>query len=366
MHLSTLVTGLHNCRRLLGLALSLSAMLTSAALADGPANTREIGGGFYAWIDSAYEHVGLPAFTLGPGNAGSVNAVYAGQTLRLNTDASGYNVSGGIGYRLSGNWPGADTRVEIGGRYTEASSSGSGVTSYNSPDTFTHQMVNGMFTMNFLCIGTCTATTSLATNYKSGQGHVRVASDYALGSIWLTPSLALFGGESRSGQAYALVNNNGYMPTANAFYSADVHLKWRDLGVRAGLDARAPLGSWISVGLGGWLAVANRRTDLAAADSFFTVNSLGTVSPTLTTAAAAGDTRAAFLANLEGNVYFQPMRGVTLRAFGGLNFDSATPGVRAPGFTGPFNSFHAPTIAAGIGYSETTSYYAGGGLRVGF
>lgn len=60
------------------------------------------------------------------------------------------------------------------------------------------------------------------------------------------------------------------------------------------------------------------------------------------------------------------MPGVTLRAFGGLNFDNATPGIRAPSFIGTLNGFTAPTVAAGIGYSETTSYYAGGGLRVGF
>ena len=152
----------------------------------------------------------------------------------------------------------------------------------------------------------------------------------------------------------------------NEFYSAEVHLKWRDVGVRAGLDGRVPLGNWISVGLGGWLGVASRRTDLAAADSDFSINSIGVVGPTVNTAVTASDTRAIWLANLEGNIYLQPMPGVTLRAFGGLNFDSATPGIRAPGFVGPFNAFTAPTVPAGIGYSDTTSYYAGGGLRVGF
>ena len=41
------------------------------------------------------------------------------------------------------------------------------------------------------------------------------------------------------------------------------------------------------------------------------------VGPTVNTAVTASDTRAIWLANLEGNIYLQPMPGVTLRAFGG-------------------------------------------------
>ena len=104
---------------------------------------------------------------------------------------------------------------------------------------------------------------------------------------------------------------------------------------------------------------------LADSDAEFFINSIGTVQPTVTSAATASDERAAFVANLEGNIYVRPMPNVTLRAFGGLNFDSAVPGVRAPSFTGGFG-FAAPTVAAGINYHNETSYYAGGGLKIGF
>lgn len=337
-----------------------------AVLADQLTTAKDVGSGFYVWIDGGYERVALPAFTLGPAHNVGFNPVYAGQLLSLNANVDGYGVSGGVGYRFSGNWPGTNARIEVGGRYVGASGSGTQVTAYNSTESFSTQMVSGRYTSSFSCIGTCTAATQLSTSYSSGQVHLRAATDYAVGSFWLTPSVALFGGQSRSDQTYNLTTNNGFLPFMNDWDSTDIHLKWRDVGVRAGLDGRAPLGNWLSVGLGGWIGVANRRTDLAASDSHFGSNSLGVIGPTIYSSVAASDTRAALLANLEANVYLQPMQGVTLRAFGGLSFDNATPGIRAPSFIGTANGFTAPTVAAGISYSQTTGYYAGGGLRVGF
>ena len=278
----------------------------------------------------------------------------------------GYNVSGGIGYRLPGNWPGSNARIELGGLYVNASGNGSQVTAYTTPSgSGTQQLLSGAFTSSFGCVGTCTATTSLATAYRSGQLNLRFATDYTQGAILRTPSVAVFGGQTRNNQTYTLRDNNGFSPILNEFYSADTRLKWNDIGLRAGLDAKAPLNGWLSVGIGGWAGVANRRTNLSATDAEFFINSIGTVQPTVTSAATASDERAAFVANLEGNIYVRPMPNVTLRAFGGLNFDSAVPGVRAPSFTGGFG-FAAPTVAAGINYHNETSYYAGGGLKIGF
>src|SRR5438128_10123189 len=126
--------------RILAAAACLTTLPAGGAFAADPSvRAKDIGGGFYVWIDGAYERVALPAFTLGPGiNVGAFPA-YAGQMLSLNSDVDGYNLSGGIGYRLPGNWPGANTRIELGGRYAAASGSASQVTPYNMPDGFTSQ-----------------------------------------------------------------------------------------------------------------------------------------------------------------------------------------------------------------------------------
>jgi hypothetical protein len=339
-----------------------------AAAADMPVKAApiEAGGGFYVWLDGSWDRVALPGYTLGPAYNVGIGGSYGGQILRLNSDVDGYNVSGGIGYRLPGNWPGSNARIEIGGLFVDAKGTGNQVTSYKTPGFgASQQLLDGRFTSSFGCVGTCTATTSLATGYQNSQLNLKFATDYKVGVVTLTPSVAVFGGEAHNGQSYALKTNNGFNPVMNEFYSANTRLKWNDVGVRAGLDTKAPLTGWLSVGLGGWVGVAGRRTDFTGTDSEFFVNSLGQVQPTLTSAAAAFDRTTAFVGNLEGNVYIQPISNMTLRLFGGLNYDSAVPGIRAPSFTGDFN-FAAPTVAAGINHSSATSYYAGGGLKVGF
>src|SRR5260370_33983391 len=104
---------------------------------------------------------------------------------------------------------------------------------------------------------TCPATSALATSYQCGQRHPRCATDYKLGVVTLTPSVAVFGGESRNNQIYSLRDNNGSSPNSNEFYSANTRLKWDDVGVRAGLDRRTPLTVWLSGGVGVWGGVAS-------------------------------------------------------------------------------------------------------------
>lgn len=330
------------------------------------APVKDVGGGFYVWLDGSWDHVALPAYTIGPGLNVGAGSSYGGQQLSLNSDVNGYNVGGGIGYRLPGNWPGSNARIEIGGLFVDAKGTGNQVTAYTLPGGATQQLLGGAFTTSFGCVGTCTATTSLATHYQNGQLNLRFATDYKLGVVTLTPSVAVFGGEARNNQIYLLRDNNGFSPISNEFYSANTRLKWDDIGFRAGLDGRAPLTGWLSVGVSSWAGVASRHTNLTGADSEFFVNSVGTVLPTITSAVTASDNRAAFVGNLEGNLYLQPMTNVTLRVFGGVNYDSAVPGIRAPSFTGAFSAFTAPTVAAGISHSSEASYYAGGGLKVGF
>lgn len=88
----------------------------------------------------------------------------------------------------------------------------------------------------------------------------------------------------------------------------------------------------------------------------------GLYSSSAITAAAS---RSAFLANAEARLGYQLTAAIGLRAFAGLNFDNAVPGIMAPSFSGQW-SFAAPVTAASIAYAAETSYYAGGGVAVRF
>jgi hypothetical protein len=223
----------------------------------------------------------------------------------------------------------------------------------------TYQLLNGNFGVSYGCIGVCNSTSTVATTYQSWQFNLRAAGDYKSGALTWTPSLALFGGTSRNDQLLNDLTNNGFSPTLNDVYTANTTLQWRDVGVRAGLDAKFDVTQSVAFRVGGFVGIADRHTDLTGNDSF----SITTFSTT--SAIATGADRAALVANAEARLIFRPWASTELSAFAGFNFDNSVPGIAAPRFVGPFN-FADPTVPASIIYAAETSYYAGGGLRVRF
>jgi hypothetical protein len=75
-------------------------------------------------------------------------------------------------------------------------------------------------------------------------------------------------------------------------------------------------------------------------------------------------TTTAVVANLEASLTIRPLSAVALRAFGGVNYDSAVPGILSP--TIAQLGFPPVGTAAGITFQNRTSYYAGGGMVVRF
>jgi hypothetical protein len=112
---------------------------------------------------------------------------------------------------------------------------------------------------------------------------------------------------------------------------------------------------------GGYIGVMDRRVSLNGSDSFISSGGFAAVVPSSIVISA---NTAAFVANGEIAVEARVTPKVALKAFAGLNYDDRVPGISASGFGG---SFKSPTsIPAGIFYTAETSYYAGGGVRIGF
>jgi hypothetical protein len=298
----------------------------------------------YVWLDGSYQRVNLPTYNLGPATNVGPTSTYGAQIVSVDPHADGYGISGGAGYFLpQGLLFGSNARVEIGGSYVRATSSQSASSgAYDVPFGATFQMMDGRLTDNFGCVGPalCNSTSTVNTTYDSWQFNGKVATDLKFGAVTFTPSLAIFGGTSRNDQTLAHVTNNGFSAN-NDLYNANTQLRWVDWGARFGADTAVALTNQFSVGLGGSLGFANRRTNLSGNDSLgFTDD--GTIA---TGVIGADANKGVFLASAEANFVFQPMKNVSLRTFVGLNYDNSVPGIKAPTFSGPFN-FAAPTTAA--------------------
>ena len=147
---------------------------------------------------------------------------------------------------------------------------------------------------------------------------------------------------------------------ATATNNTATSLKWDDIGVRGGLDVSVPVTNWLTVGVGGYLGLAQRHTSLTGND--VNVSSLALFNGASAIAVSSDTT--AFVANLEGGLNITPMRNVTLRGFAGVNFDNRVPGISPAAFGG---GLLAPTARpAGITFVSESNVYAGGGLIVRF
>jgi hypothetical protein len=327
--------------------------------------------GFYFWGDGSWQEVNLPNVALGFRNvipAGGLTD--GGPVLSHPVQVDGFGVRAGFGYILPDPVWGSNTRIEVGAKYVKATGNDGQATGDAGPDV-SMLLLNGSGQVAFICSNvtfTCSTSSALHTDYQSWDINGRIASDFQNGPFRVTPSIALFGGESRNKQtlsqtfmqfrvAGGLVENSGT-------YDASSLLKWTDIGVRGGLDVSMPVTSWLTVGVGGYLGLASRHASLTAADAA-TSTPLGISNGA--GAIAVSRNTADFVANIEGGLNIQPwaMQNVTLRGFAGANLDSNVPGISSPAFTGNVN---APTVRtpAGITFASETSVYAGGGMIVRF
>ena len=318
--------------------------------------------GYYFWLDGMYDRVPLPTYRLGLHNAAPATPFTdAGSVQTFDPRLDGGGVRGAFGYVM----PGTSLKFEFGGSYVAAKESQSQAT-LTSNNAVLAQFLNGGGQDNAnVCFGgfTCVTWGNLSTSYSAWQFNGKAANDWKYGSVTLTPSVAVFGGNTRVGQtlsqSFTQFDATGARVTG-ATYSASTTLNWRDIGGRVGLDVNAPVTTALTVAIGGWVGGANRRTSLSGNDVgtdeiplIFTGNS------TLSIA----DSKNVFLANAEAGFAYQFSQMVAVRAFAGLNYDESVPGIASPSYAGSINGPTSRT-AASIYYASETIYYAGGGLLV--
>jgi hypothetical protein len=350
---------------LAGCAAASADDLPAVSHAKGPGYVDPDASGFYLWSGSDYQSINLPRYNLGPSTQVGTAAAYGSQIVNLDPHATGYGLSGGLGYALPFGtlpaWLGQNIRVEFSGSYVDATARTNGSAQYPTPSgggaNFILLNNTNVFPTNYGCIGLCNTASALSSNYSSWQINGKIVSDFAFGAFILSPSLAAFGGISRNDQSLSLINNNGFSPSFLDSYVANTQLRWTDAGLRAGLKATIDVTKAVKIGFGGSVGVADRNVQLAGNDLYV---SLGGAPYSLGSTIGVSTARAALLANLEASLEFRPWRNVALRTFAGLNFDNSVPGIQAP-------SYNTTSIIPGsINFQNETSYYAGGGVKVSF
>ena len=318
-------------------------------------------GSFYIWADGSYQSVSLPQFGLGL-QRDTATTLSAGSFETHNPRPSGYGVVGALGYVLPPGTLlsafGSNARIEVGASYIDASVTQNGAGAPNGTPGMLWQTLNGLMAADTNCgAGACSTTSTLVTQYRSWNVHAKFAGSHRLDKLELTPSVLVSGGETRSEQAFS---QTWYAAGANTGlgYSANSAMRWTDWGARAGLDAKFSLTNWLILGIGGNAGFAVRSVSRAANAVCGCAGV--TEAPTMI---AASDTVIPFVGNVEASFALKPNSSITLRGFGGLNYDSKVPGISAPSHSGPVavSTFGTP---AGIKYEALTSWYAGGGLAV--
>lgn len=365
------LTGSLAMKKLL-LASMFSALASAAFAADVPAPvykapppTVVLGSGFYASIDGSWQQVNLPDYALGFHVLTAPPTNDAG-TLSLRQRLDGYVVHGTLGYFLPTPKTifGANTRLEIGALYGHASGSASGTIVNAGPNSIaTRQNLDGTGPNGgYVCNAgqVCTINGNSSAIYYNWQVNGKVAGDYRLGAVWVTPSLAVFGGNTRNNQTAAQVLGLSNVAGRSATYNANTSLRWDDVGARAGLDLTVDVNSWAAVGIGGWAGFASRRASLSGSD--VVVDTLIGFLNGASTVSGLGANATPFLANAEAGLAFKPFPALIVRGFVGLNYDSRVPGIATPTFV-PFTGARTP---ASISFGSQTSYYAGGGLTWAF
>jgi hypothetical protein len=314
--------------------------------------------GYYFWLDGMYDRVRLPTYQLGLHNtAPAPPFTDMGSVNTFDPSLNGGGIRGGIGYVM----PGTGTKFELGGSYVAAKASQSQSTSSANNGVTALFLDGGGHNSAYVCSGgsICTTAGNLSTDYAAWQLNGKVSNDWKYGSVTVTPSLAVFGGNTRVAQSLSQAFSQ--LPSGNTgTYSASTTERWTDIGARIGVDINAPVTTALTVGIGGWVGGANRHTTLSGNDA--AADTLAAF--TGTSALSIGDSKTVLLANAEvGFAYkFTPM--VAFRGFAGLNYDGSVPGIASPSFVGSLIAAPTSRTAASINYAHETSYYAGGGVVV--
>lgn len=310
--------------------------------------------GFFVWVDGSVQRINLPNYQVGPILAVFVTGEPIKPLHNFDQKLSGHGIAGAAGYvfrdgTFAPGW-GSNVRTEFGVNWIEAQATGFAAGSF---DAIGRQLLSGLDT-GLGCIGSCSYGTTLQSDFQSWQFHLKAASDFRMGAVTLSPALAVFAGDARNRQTLVMDSTGG---ASNPYYRASTSLEWSDWGARAGLDGKLDVTPWLTVGLGGTVGIARRDVDFTGNDIYLV--------PVATSSVSQSADTAAFLANAEASITLRPAPAVAVRGFAGLNYDSRVPGISPAGYTG---SYVAPTStkAAGILFSDETSYYAGGGMVITF
>jgi hypothetical protein len=356
----------------LAVALGLSAVVGFCTHASAAPPSEVVSQAFYVSIDSSYQQKHLPRFALGWHHLSTVAPFPdRGATESYDPVAGGAGVSGAIGYRLPhGTLPaflGTNARFEIGVSYVKATGSQSNATAgfdANSGLGFFLPLLNGtQVGTPFQCPAgfPCGTSSTLNTRFTEWRINGKLAADHNLGGAVYTPSVTVFGGTSRSDQNFQQKEFFVGAAASSFEYTADVAMRWTDVGAKFGLDARTDFTPMLALGLGGSIGVAHRDVSLEANDLSITTGS----NVRRRSAINVNETTSVVLGNAEARVFVTPLHDWTFKGFVGLNYDSKVPGITAPSIALPtvFGTVGPPST---IGFESEISYYGGGAMTKKF
>jgi hypothetical protein len=211
----------------------------------------------------------------------------------------------------------------------------------------------------FLICGTdpCPTTSRLRSQYEAWHASAKAASDFAMGALTVTPSLALFGGESRNEQELFQSTTFVTFPAAaprTLFETASENATDR-VGSRLGLSGKYDVTPWLALGLGGNVGVAYRHIGLRAYDNSSSAGNKDSYS--------SGTGVAAFLAGAEASVVARVDPAIAFKLFAGVNYDDKVPGITAQNYTGVL-FINNPVTPVRIKTAGEIGYYAGLGVMV--
>ena len=323
-------------------------------------------GGFYASTDGSYQSIALPSV----GNFGFQGLLPATSVLGGSEQHSprldGYGVAGGFGYVFAPGvfapaW-GSNVRLEFGGGYIHANGTSVAASGAATNVNLTALPLTGIAPGIAGCGGsTCSTQSTLTSDYTSWNVHLTGKSDFRVGTVTVTPSIAVLFGHGQTDQQFAqqLYSDGAPYPGGPSLwgYNLNAALNWDDAGAKVGLTTVYDLTQVFSAGLGGTVGVVHRSASMSASSSFL----FGSLVPRLS-AMQDSQTTASLLANIEASLGVRLASNITARGFVGLNYDSSVPGIAAP----QSQAFTVSGYPAHIKFDPTTSYYAGGKLTVNF